>query len=244
MAAPPGFDDLKSYPLLEAMRHRRSRRFALGAEMPVGALAWKSREAPLPLSTLEEAILVHGAAGLTGFCAADLPYENPVPEAAGGNVMAGLRGRTIPSADAIHSTSLFVINDEATWHYPPPRPGDPPSSPALPDTAGEAEQIEASYRERRIKVKDSRTEIPRRVPEMFPFNRWSTNLPGTTYFVPVSDLSALCINVLLSRPSTSRWPSTSSMSAKACGPPVSPASQSPKADDSTTTPPPVACLPR
>ncbi|MBL9155765.1 MAG: hypothetical protein JNK37_25030 [Verrucomicrobiales bacterium] len=197
MPAPPGFEDLQAYPLLEAMGHRRSRRFALGAEMPEGPLGYQSRSSPVPLSTLEEAVLVHGAAGLTGFCAADLPYRSQEEEQAGGNVMAGLRGRAIPSADAIHSTSLFIINDEATWHFPPPRPEDPSVSPAIAG-GGEADRMEAAYLSRRVKVREGRVEIPRRVPEMFPFNRWSTNLPGTTYFVPVSDLTALCLNVLFS----------------------------------------------
>jgi hypothetical protein len=36
------------------------------------------------------------------------------------------------------------------------------------------------------------------VPVVFPFNKWSTNLPGSTYFLPVCDLTGMYINVILS----------------------------------------------
>ena len=40
--------------------------------------------------------------------------------------------------------------------------------------------------------------MPRRKPIVPPFNQWSANLPGTTYFLPVNEFSADYINVLLS----------------------------------------------
>src|SRR5919206_213661 len=39
-----------SYPLVEALIHRRSRRFSLGARMPGGGLAYESTHAPVPLT--------------------------------------------------------------------------------------------------------------------------------------------------------------------------------------------------
>jgi hypothetical protein len=33
---------------------------------------------------------------------------------------------------------------------------------------------------------------------VLPFNKWSANVPGTTYFLPVAELSAFYINILLS----------------------------------------------
>src|SRR3954470_23613428 len=110
MTEKQGFTALRSYPLLDAIRNRRSRRFALGAEMPGGGLAYKSTQSVVPLSTLEEAVLVFGAVGLTGFCLGELPFQSSAPESGGGNVMASLRGRTIASADAVHTTILFVTN--------------------------------------------------------------------------------------------------------------------------------------
>jgi hypothetical protein len=50
----------------------------------------------------------------------------------------------------------------------------------------------------RVKIADHRLDVPRRVPFVAPFNKWMTKVPGTTYFLPVVELSALYINVLLS----------------------------------------------
>src|SRR5262245_14919972 len=84
--------------------------------MPGGGLAYRSQRPPQPLTATEESVLVAAAAGITGFCLGDIPYDSgPLHEAGGGNVIAALTGRTGASADAVHSTALFVINDEATY---------------------------------------------------------------------------------------------------------------------------------
>src|SRR3712207_5785226 len=109
-------DRALTYPLLEALANRRSRRFSLGAKLPGGGLAYESQKAPLPLSKMEEAVLAFAASGLTGLCLGDLPYAaEDEHEAGGGNVIATLTGRAAASADAVHGTAVFVINDEATY---------------------------------------------------------------------------------------------------------------------------------
>jgi len=40
--------ELAAFPLVEALYGRRSRRFAVGAEIPDGPLAFRSRHEPLP----------------------------------------------------------------------------------------------------------------------------------------------------------------------------------------------------
>jgi hypothetical protein len=183
---------------MEAIVNRRSRRFAMGATMNGGSLAYQSPHSPAPLAALEEAVLVTAAAGLSGYCLGELPFEpGDQHEAGGGNVMASLNGRTVASADAVHGTALFLLNDEGTYLLR--RPQDLP----VAEVAGLSQlardgQLEALYKRMRIQLSDRRTEIPREVPHMFSFNKWSTNLPGTTYFVPASDLTAMYINLLLS----------------------------------------------
>ena len=49
-AQPLGLRELAAFPLVEALFGRRSRRFALGDELPDGPLAYKSRHQPLPLA--------------------------------------------------------------------------------------------------------------------------------------------------------------------------------------------------
>jgi hypothetical protein len=92
-------EHLWRYPLMDAILKRRSRRLALGMKLDGGPLAYASRHIPQPLTSLEEAILVFAAGGISGFCLGELPYASGgQPETGGGNIMASLMGRTVASA--------------------------------------------------------------------------------------------------------------------------------------------------
>jgi hypothetical protein len=69
-----GLEALAGYPLFEAMRGRRSRRFGRGMRLEHGPLAYASSQAPLSLSEVEEALLSYAACGITGHVLADLEY--------------------------------------------------------------------------------------------------------------------------------------------------------------------------
>src|SRR3712207_2667071 len=104
-----------SYPLVEALLHRRSRRFSLGARIPGGGLPYESPHAPVPLTEAEEAMLAFAAAGVNGLCLGDVPYQpGDWNEAGGGNVMAAITVRTAPTADAGRGTALFCIQQIGT----------------------------------------------------------------------------------------------------------------------------------
>ena len=79
--------------------------------MPSGPLAYQSRFQPLPLTEEEEAALAYAACGITGYALADLCYER----GQGGNIMAGLVGRTVASGDGIQAVALAITNDKATY---------------------------------------------------------------------------------------------------------------------------------
>ena len=49
-----------------------------------GGLAYKSKAAPVPLSTLEEAILISAGIGITGYALGELPYTSGDKHEAGG----------------------------------------------------------------------------------------------------------------------------------------------------------------
>jgi hypothetical protein len=185
-------DQLSRYSLLEALLGRRSRRFGLGMTMPAGPLAYKSRYAPRPLTEDEEAALAFAAAGITGLALADLCYAS----GHGGNIMNGLIGRAVGSGDGIQAVALFVINDQGTWLVK--RPREIPVS-ELPELIKLAQDHAFSdfYRRCRVQVKAGRS-----APSLEPLfnincNRWSLYAPGTSYFLPVNDLSFLYINGLL-----------------------------------------------
>ena len=59
--------NLLEFPLMHAIFWRRSRRFGRGMEIPSGPLAYKSKFEPLPLSELEQSILIAAGTGVTGW---------------------------------------------------------------------------------------------------------------------------------------------------------------------------------
>jgi hypothetical protein len=58
--------ELLRFPLMEALTGRRSRRFCMGAEIPDGVLAFKSKHKPMPLSEFEQLLVLSTMSGVTG----------------------------------------------------------------------------------------------------------------------------------------------------------------------------------
>jgi len=63
---PSLLDKVWEYPLFEALFGRRSRRIGLGLEVTEGPFNYKSQCAPLPLTEIEEALLVAAGVGFSG----------------------------------------------------------------------------------------------------------------------------------------------------------------------------------
>lgn len=178
--------------LLDILRGRRSRRFGLGMKMESGPMAYTSRHPGLPLTEKEEALLTFAACGITGHALGDLIYAS----GEGGTILAGLAGRTIPSGDAIQTSSLIIINREGSYYIK--RPQDFPSATIseLAELAGKEEYLKL-FKRSRVKIGDSRTNPP-----LEPFfnincNRWSLYDEAATYFLPVEDFTLMYINALL-----------------------------------------------
>ncbi len=190
--APPMADLLSQYPLLTALRERRSRRFGLGMKMPGGPLAFESRHVPMPLTEEEEAALVFAACGITGHALADLCYA----PGGGGGIMAGLVARTVASGDGLQTVALVVINDQATYLIRRPRELPANDIPRLIQLGREG-AFSSLYRECRVKIRAGRAATPTEPLFNINANRWSAHAPGTTYFLPVNDLTFMYINGLL-----------------------------------------------
>jgi len=196
VAAPPGDPRwLARTSLLEALLARRSRRFGRGMSL-AGPLAFESLAAPAPLTLPEEAALAFAANGVTGPLLAEMPYTVGAAEGGYGHILMNFVGRTVGSADAVHTNVVFVTNDAGTWLLR--RPQDYPRG-EIPDlvAAGRRGELASLYERSRVQVADRRAEVARRPPDMPTFNQWTVNRPGTTYFLPVCDMSALFITVLL-----------------------------------------------
>jgi hypothetical protein len=185
-------EQLRTYPLLAALRGRRSRRFGLGMAIPAGPLTYRSSQAPLPLSEDEEAALAFAACGVTGHALADLAYG---PNQ-GGQVMHGLLGRTIASADGVQTVAVIVLNERATYLLKRPQDFTPAEFPELVRLT-EQESLTELYRRSRVQLREGRSTPPVDPIYNFNLNRWSLYAPGGTYFLPVGELTALYINALL-----------------------------------------------
>ncbi|HEX4263295.1 MAG TPA: hypothetical protein VH597_03065 [Verrucomicrobiae bacterium] len=184
--------DLETHSLLNVLRERRSRRFGLGMGIPAGPLAYQSRHPAMPLSEGEEAALVFAACGITGHALADLCYA----PGGGGNIMAGLLARTIASGDGLQTVSLIVTNDKATYLIRKPRELPAADIPEL-ILLGRRGEFSELYRRSRVKIKDSRSAPPTEPLFNINANQWSAHAPGTSYFLPVNDLTFMYINGLL-----------------------------------------------
>jgi hypothetical protein len=185
------------YSLLDALLARRSRRFGKGMRLNGGPLAYESAHEPAPLSLEEEAALAFAACGITGYTMAELPYDSGnVAEAGGGNIIMNFVGRTVFSADAAHLVTVFVLNDDGVWLLK--RPQDYPRLEVAELVKAAREQrLVDLYEKSRVRIADQRLDVPREPPFVPPFNKWSANVRGTTYFLPIAELSGLFINVLL-----------------------------------------------
>ena len=110
--------------------------------------------------------------------------------------MGGLVARTIASGDGLQTVSLIVTNDEATWLIRKPRELPANDIPKLIELEKRGEFTEL-YRRCRVKIKDGRARTPSEPLFNINANRWSAHAPGTTYFLPVNDLTLMYVNGLL-----------------------------------------------
>jgi hypothetical protein len=165
---PSGLAELLEFPLVQALFGRRSRRFFLGASIPDGPLTFRSRSPPVPLSELEQMLLVTAVGGNTGWhylIARNAHYAPYLSTYAG---TAG--GRTFPSAAGFHTSELFFTDDTGIFFVPTR------DAPAL----GERDK------EGRL---DLKALVAAHRAHMEGHNTWVSNRPGTTLFIPVADLA-------------------------------------------------------
>lgn len=166
--------------LVELFQKRKSRRFGLGMELSAGPLSYHSHQEPLALSSEEEDYLIFAGVGSTGMNVGDMQFHRQGQKENGqGMALMNLQSRTVPSACAAQTTRLFYTNDDGVYfvhHSPNPADGAVPTVQRL---------------------REGRLEIPRALPFMLSFNQWYTNRPGTTYFMPVTHVTSLYLNLLL-----------------------------------------------
>ena len=189
-----GVERALTFPLYQAILTRRSRRFPKGATMPGGLTAYTSKHEAQPLTETEEALVAMAGTGLTGVNLSDLPFRDGTDKAWCGNTLAQWQGRTYASPCATHGTELFYTNDDGVYVLSM-RDAQPGSEVELAGADVE-DKVLAQFRGRRRKLADGRLDIPRDDTTLLPFNQWNVNMPGTTVFMPVTDVTHEFINAL------------------------------------------------
>lgn len=192
LTALPGFQDMLEFGLIDAILGRRSRRFFLGAEIPDGIFAYKSRHAPVPLSELEKLLIVAACGGNTSWhhmiyrARLYAPYLSNYAGAAG--------GRTFPSAAGFHTSMIFFTDDKGVYVL------DSRNAPAFAereeDGSLELDVILDALKGRIRKIQDGRLGLPPEVPHTEAHNTWVANQPGTLLVIPVGDLAQHVLLIL------------------------------------------------
>jgi hypothetical protein len=183
--------DLSRFPLMEALIGRRSRRFALGDEIPDGSLAYKSKHEPVPLSELERALVLSAMGGTTGWHYGITRHERYAPHIA--NYPSAAAGRTFPSAAGFHTAELFFTDDSGTYFFPTRDAG------ALVDPAVEEVTPELMVKRHLAQIRrlsDERIHLPAREPYMEGHNTWCANVAGCLLVIPVADIAQMLLNIL------------------------------------------------
>jgi len=112
-AISPGFSDMLSFPLIEALLGRRSRRFFAGAEIPDGVFAYTSTREPVPLSEFEKMLVLSACAGNTSWHHMIFRAARYAPHLS--NYAGAAGGRVFPSAAGFHTSQTFFTDDDGVY---------------------------------------------------------------------------------------------------------------------------------
>jgi hypothetical protein len=191
--APPGLMDALHYPFFQTVFDRKSRRVGLGMTVGSEILDYQSPYTPVPLSEIEEALLCIAGTGLTGLNLGDLD------PARGMGTLVQWTTRTWPSSCSNHGTELFFTNDDGLYLLDmfglTPEPGEVSTLSGKPLDA-QVDYLVELYRRARKELSPGRAPLPTTLPGLFDFNQWNANQPGTTLFIPVTNVTLEYINLL------------------------------------------------
>ncbi|AKD05416.1 hypothetical protein PKOR_00345 [Pontibacter korlensis] len=185
MEIPAGFERMMDFGLVEALLGRRSRRFFMGAEIPDGVFAYKSRHEPVPLSELEKLLLVGACAGNTSWHHMIYRAQLYAPHLS--NYAGAAAGRTFPSAAGFHTSKTFFTDDDGV--YVLDNRDAPAAAQRDADGRLDLNAVLDALRQQVRKLQDGRIGVPCEVPYVEAHNTWVVNKPGTLLIIPVGDLS-------------------------------------------------------
>lgn len=156
-------------------------------EIPSGPLAYKSKLDPLPLSELEQSILIAAATGVTGWNFG-VPF-GPDRKDEHAHYTARFTGRTFPTAGGFGTPVMLYTDDNGTY-ITNTRDFKPSGISKLDgELSDSTERIIEVCRKNTTKLSSSRLDLPAAPPHMLEPNLWMANAPGSTLFMPIGDAS-------------------------------------------------------
>lgn len=178
-------EELMQFPLMDAIFGRRSRRFFLGAEIPDGPLAHRSRFEPMALSRFERLLILMAVAGKTGWHNGITRHTRTAPAVS--SYAGSASGRTFPSTAGFHVSEVFFTDDSGTYLFRT-RDAAPPAANWNEAKSDVIEYIRshAGFIE---KLSDTRLHLPPTEPFMGGHNAWNANKPGTLLSFPIADVA-------------------------------------------------------
>lgn len=184
-------EEVKNFPLMQALFGRRSRRFGWGMEIPHGPLKYKSELPPTPIDDLERSVIIAAGLGVSGS-----HHGIPFTSYQQGLCDYAVRytGRTFPVAAGIGNTDLFYTQDDGTY-YVSTRDANGEANWADANMS-EAEHLVATVKAHTRQLSDERIDPPRQAPHYSAHNFWNGNTPGSTLFIPVGNVSEQLLDFL------------------------------------------------
>ncbi|MDO8208825.1 hypothetical protein [Conexibacter sp. CPCC 206217] len=177
---------LEAQPFLQTLLGRRSRRFAKGASLPSGPLAYTSSAEPQPLSRAEELLVLLATGGATGWNYGIVYDDRPAIANYGGSAV----GRPSISGAGFQVSDLFFTNDDGLFFL------STRDSASLAAPGASIDELLEAHRPLVRKLSDERLHIPRQAPWLEPHNNFVVNKPGTTLILPVADLAQHLLAVI------------------------------------------------
>lgn len=182
---PTGLEDVRTFPLIEALLGRRSRRVFQGATIPDGVFAHTSDKPPLPLTELEKALVVSACGGNTSWNHLIYRAERYAPHLS--NYAGAAGGRVFPSAAGFHTSQIFFTDDDGVYFL---NMRDAPAFSERDNDGGlDLDAFVENVRGRIRKLQDGRLRVPAKVPYAEAHNTWVFNQPSTLLVIPVADLA-------------------------------------------------------
>jgi hypothetical protein len=157
----------------------------MGAEIPDGVFAYKSKQDSMPLSELEKLLVVAACGGNTAWH--NMIYRGQIYAPHLSNYAGAAGGRVFPSAAGFHTSQTFFTDDDGLYLL------EMRDAPAFAERAGDGtlnlDEFVAYAKKHVRKIHDGRLRVPSEVPYAEAHNTWVFNKPSTLLVIPVGDLS-------------------------------------------------------